>query len=51
MEEFFRQGDQEREKGLDISPMCDKLTASVEKTQVSSYWFHSAIQHIKSYKG
>ncbi|XP_036704978.1 cAMP-specific 3',5'-cyclic phosphodiesterase 4C isoform X2 [Balaenoptera musculus] len=28
------QGDRERESGLDISPMCDKLTASVEKSQV-----------------
>uniref|UniRef100_A0A8V5GXQ0 Uncharacterized protein n=1 Tax=Melopsittacus undulatus TaxID=13146 RepID=A0A8V5GXQ0_MELUD len=29
MGEFFRQGDQEREKGMEISPMCDKHTASV----------------------
>ncbi|XP_013362709.1 PREDICTED: cAMP-specific 3',5'-cyclic phosphodiesterase 4C isoform X2 [Chinchilla lanigera] len=34
MAEFFQQGDQERESGLDISPMCDKHTASVEKSQV-----------------
>ncbi|XP_033926556.1 3',5'-cyclic-AMP phosphodiesterase 4C isoform X2 [Melopsittacus undulatus] len=34
MGEFFRQGDQEREKGMEISPMCDKHTASVEKSQV-----------------
>ncbi|KAL4236995.1 hypothetical protein ACF0H5_005379 [Mactra antiquata] len=34
MTEFFRQGDMEREKGLDLSPMCDKLTATVEKSQV-----------------
>ncbi|XP_059847391.1 cAMP-specific 3',5'-cyclic phosphodiesterase 4C-like isoform X4 [Hypanus sabinus] len=34
MMEFFRQGDQERERGMDISPMCDKHTASIEKTQV-----------------
>ncbi|KAM9688456.1 3',5'-cyclic-AMP phosphodiesterase 4C [Trichechus inunguis] len=34
MAEFFQQGDQERETGLDISPMCDKHTASVEKSQV-----------------
>lgn len=34
MEEFFRQGDREREKGMEISPMCDKHTASVEKSQV-----------------
>lgn len=36
MEEFYRQGDRERELGMDISPMCDKLTATVEKTQVRS---------------
>ncbi|XP_054434702.1 3',5'-cyclic-AMP phosphodiesterase 4C isoform X4 [Pteronotus mesoamericanus] len=34
MAEFFQQGDREREAGLDISPMCDKHTASVEKSQV-----------------
>ncbi|XP_043989083.1 cAMP-specific 3',5'-cyclic phosphodiesterase 4B-like isoform X2 [Gambusia affinis] len=34
MDEFFHQGDREREKGMEISPMCDKHTASVERTQV-----------------
>ncbi|XP_074643588.1 3',5'-cyclic-AMP phosphodiesterase 4C-like isoform X4 [Tubulanus polymorphus] len=34
MSEFFRQGDMERERGLDISPMCDRHTATVEKSQV-----------------
>ncbi|XP_042590512.1 cAMP-specific 3',5'-cyclic phosphodiesterase 4D-like isoform X5 [Cyprinus carpio] len=32
--ELFRQGDRERDKGIEISPMCDKHTASVEKSQV-----------------
>ena len=36
MQEFFRQGDLEREQGLDISPMCDRHTATVEKTQVTT---------------
>ncbi|XP_036408066.1 cAMP-specific 3',5'-cyclic phosphodiesterase 4B isoform X3 [Megalops cyprinoides] len=34
MKEFFQQGDRERERGMEISPMCDKHTASVEKSQV-----------------
>ncbi|XP_048114545.1 cAMP-specific 3',5'-cyclic phosphodiesterase 4D-like isoform X2 [Alosa alosa] len=34
MQEFFCQGDRERECSMEISPMCDKLTASVEKSQV-----------------
>ncbi|OXB73126.1 UNVERIFIED_CONTAM: hypothetical protein H355_012051 [Colinus virginianus] len=34
MAEFFHQGDRERDKGMEISPMCDKHTASVEKSQV-----------------
>jgi len=34
MAELFRQGDLERADGLDISPMCDRQTATVEKTQV-----------------
>ncbi|XP_024134276.1 cAMP-specific 3',5'-cyclic phosphodiesterase 4D isoform X3 [Oryzias melastigma] len=34
MMELFTQGDREREKGMEISPMCDKHNASIEKTQV-----------------
>ncbi|XP_072129978.1 3',5'-cyclic-AMP phosphodiesterase 4B isoform X2 [Mobula birostris] len=34
MDEFFHQGDKERERGMEISPMCDKHTAIVEKSQV-----------------
>jgi len=34
MEEFFQQGDREREGGLDISPMCDRFNATIEKSQV-----------------
>lgn len=36
MVEFFTQGDREREKGMEISPMCDKHNASVEKNQVQN---------------
>lgn len=35
MEEFYQQGDKERLQGLDISPMCDRYNATVEKYQVS----------------
>jgi len=35
MQEFFRQGDLEREQNLDVSPMCDRHTATIEKSQVS----------------
>ena len=41
MEEFFRQGDKERERGMEISPMCDKHTASVEKSQVRKHTHNS----------
>ena len=33
-QEFFTQGDKEREIGSDISPMCEKYNATIEKTQV-----------------
>lgn len=36
MEEFFQQGDREREQNLDISPMCDRHSATIEKSQVST---------------
>ncbi|CAL8081795.1 unnamed protein product [Calicophoron daubneyi] len=34
-EEFFRQGDRERSLKIEISPMCDRETVAVEKSQVS----------------
>ncbi|KAF7667834.1 hypothetical protein LDENG_00044920 [Lucifuga dentata] len=34
MVEFFTQGDRERDKGMEISPMCDKHNPSIEKSQV-----------------
>uniref|UniRef100_UPI00358E0A17 3',5'-cyclic-AMP phosphodiesterase 4B-like isoform X1 n=2 Tax=Myxine glutinosa TaxID=7769 RepID=UPI00358E0A17 len=34
MEEFCQQGDRERECGMEISAMCDRNSASVEKSQV-----------------
>ncbi|XP_046388540.1 cAMP-specific 3',5'-cyclic phosphodiesterase-like isoform X3 [Ischnura elegans] len=34
MEEFFLQGDREREQSMDISPMCDRHSATIEKSQV-----------------
>jgi cAMP-specific phosphodiesterase 4 len=34
MEEFFVQGDKERENNMEISPMCDRHTATIEKSQV-----------------
>ena len=35
MEEFFRQGDLERESNLDIGPLCDRHNVTIEKSQVS----------------
>lgn len=34
MEEYWRQGDRERDLGLDISPMCDRNNITIEKSQV-----------------
>jgi len=41
MEEFFRQGDQEKARGIDVSAMCDRQTATVEKSQVLKLFFFS----------
>ena len=35
MDEFFRQGDREREIGMEVSPMCDRYNATIEKSQVN----------------
>ena len=37
IDEFHRQGDKEREAGIEISPMCDRFNATIEKSQVSTY--------------
>merc|ERR1719391_523505 len=41
-QEFFLQGDKERDAGLDVSPMCDRNNATTEKSQVGfiSYIVH-----------
>ena len=41
MEEFFQQGDKEKEVGLDISPMCDRNNSTIEKSQVKNLFFAS----------
>ena len=46
MEEFFRQGDLERESKMDISPMCDRFNATIEKSQVSKF---NNISYIRNY--
>lgn len=52
MEEFFQQGDKERAQGLEISPMCDRTNATIEKSQVGfidyigkSHSFSSPVKH------
>lgn len=34
MHEFWAQGDREKEEGLEVSAMCDRDTANIEKSQV-----------------
>jgi hypothetical protein len=46
MVEFFTQGDRERDKGMEISPMCDKHNASIEKNQVQLL-YTQALRHIQ----
>lgn len=40
MSEFHLQGDKERSQNLEISPMCDRMNANVERSQVS-YMYHA----------
>lgn len=41
MEEYWRQGDREKDLGLDLSPMCDRYNVTLEKSQVflSNFFF------------
>ena len=47
MEEFFRQGDLERESNLDIGPLCDRHNVTIEKSQVSKYVIYFFLLSIK----
>ena len=37
MEEFFNQGDKEKEMGLDVSPLCDRNTTQVPQSQIGKF--------------
>ena len=39
MEEFFNQGDREKEMGLDVSPLCDRTTTKVPQSQIGKSFF------------
>ncbi|KJH42112.1 3'5'-cyclic nucleotide phosphodiesterase [Dictyocaulus viviparus] len=36
LEEYWRQGDREKELGIEVSPMCDRGNVTIEKSQVST---------------
>jgi hypothetical protein len=46
LEEYWRQGDQEKERGLDISPMCDRKNVTIEKSQAHHLLFKSSNQYL-----
>ena len=35
MEEFFKQGDREKQQGLEFSPLCDRHNTMVPQSQIS----------------
>jgi calcium/calmodulin-dependent 3',5'-cyclic nucleotide phosphodiesterase len=37
MEEFFQQGDREKQLSLPISPLCDRNTTSIPGSQLGNY--------------
>ena len=37
MEEFFKQGDTEREQGLEFSPLCDRHNTMVPQSQIGGW--------------
>lgn len=49
LEEFFRQGDKERELGLPFSPLCDRNNTLVAESQIGNliYISHTFLGLIK----
>lgn len=41
-EEFYRQGDLERELGLSVTPLCDRFKSSMSKIQIGFFQFIAA---------
>ena len=37
MEEFFNQGDREKELGLNVSPLCDRNTTQIPQSQLGNF--------------
>lgn len=37
LEEYWKQGDKEKENGLEVSPMCDRFNVTIEKSQVRCF--------------
>lgn len=55
-EEFFRQGDEERGLGMNISPLCDRETTDVASSQLGFFDFlvrplWTAVQHAHPIRG
>ncbi|CAG2163870.1 unnamed protein product [Oppiella nova] len=44
MEEFFRQGDMEKELGLPYSPLCDRNTTLIPQSQIGRRYYRSGRQ-------
>lgn len=36
-DEFFKQGDAEKEMGVDVSPLCDRDTVAIAESQVRAH--------------
>lgn len=36
LEEYWKQGDKEKDLGLEVSPMCDRFNVTIEKSQVGA---------------
>ncbi len=47
LEEFFRQGDNEKELGLPYSPLCDRNTTLVAESQIGELTFHIISENLK----
>ena len=45
-DEYFKQGDKEKEQGLEISPLCDRSTVNVAKGQVLCLAMLSFVAHL-----
>lgn len=51
MEEYFKQGDREKELGLPCSPLCDRDNTLIADSQIGEFFLDEKINKLRYFNG